>query len=80
VLDVVRSSTENNANIQQFGWHGGDNQRWRIEPARGGFYQIVNVNSGKCIDVQNPSTNDEVGIVQNDCTRANNQLWRLSNR
>lgn len=32
-LDVEAASTANGARIQQWGYRGGDNQRWNLQPA-----------------------------------------------
>ena len=45
-LAVAGVSDRDGANVQQYRYHGGDNQRWRIERSGGGAYQLVNVASG----------------------------------
>jgi hypothetical protein len=39
--------------------------------------EIVNVNSGKCLDVPGGSTADGVGVIQFACNGANNQKWNV---
>jgi len=53
VLDVTMASKANDANVQQFPWNGTTAQRWRVQGS-----QIINVNSGKCLDVAYKSRAD----------------------
>jgi hypothetical protein len=77
VLDVEGESRDDKANIQQYAWNGGGNQRWRIE-RRGGWFQIRNVRSGKCLDVFKGQRQNEANVIQFRCTPgADEQLWRI---
>ncbi|MDG4797083.1 RICIN domain-containing protein [Micromonospora sp. WMMD1082] len=76
VLDVIGASTANGAEIKQWGWNGGGNQRWTFEDAGGGYFRIVNQNSGKCLDVASASTADRANIVQYTCSGATHQQWQ----
>jgi Ricin-type beta-trefoil lectin domain-like len=76
VLDVANSSTENLAQIVQFDWHGGDNQRWRLEGVGEDLWRIVSVHSGKVLDVKDASLDNSAPIVQFDWHGGNNQRWR----
>jgi serine protease AprX len=76
-LDVAGISTSNGANVQQWNYNGGANQRWRIEPLTSGGYQLVAVHSGKCLDVSGGSTVDGANVLQWDCHSGANQQWRL---
>ena len=55
VLDVAGASTEDGARIIQWDWHGGDNQRFRLEPLGDGYVHIVAKHSGKVLDVAGAS-------------------------
>lgn len=86
-LDVSAYSTANGAAVQQWTCHGDTNQRFTLRPvtALGNSqdYQLVAVNSGKCVDVSNVSTTAEAKIHQWTCdtgstlTTKKNQIWRL---
>ena len=79
VLDVADNRLQDNgANVQQYRWSGRDNQRWRIDPTGQGFYRIVNVASGKCLDVERKSDRDGANIHQWECNNDRTQEWRLS--
>ncbi|MFI5832603.1 RICIN domain-containing protein [Micromonospora sp. NPDC051300] len=76
VLDVMDHSTANNAEVKQWAWNGGDNQRWEFQDAGGGGFRLVNANSGKCLDVAGASTADGANIIQYACGAGANQQWQ----
>jgi len=41
----------------------------------GGYFNIVNTNSNKCIDVTNSGTGDGVTVLQVTCGAGTNQQW-----
>lgn len=41
------------------------------------YYQIINKNSGKCLDVPGSSSDNNVKIIQYDATGSANQLWKF---
>ena len=76
VMDVISSSVANNAEIKQWGWNGGANQRWEFREVGGGYVNVVNQNSGKCLDVASSSTADGANIIQYTCGGGTNQQWQ----
>ncbi|MFY1692327.1 RICIN domain-containing protein [Plantactinospora sp. WMMB782] len=76
VLDVVGNSTADNAEVKQYAWNGGGNQRWEFQDAGGGYFRIVNQNSGKCLDVASASTADGANVIQYGCGAGSNQQWQ----
>jgi hypothetical protein len=78
VMDVIGASTANNAEVKQWTWNGGGNQRWAFEDAGGGYFRVVNQNSGKCLDVANGSTADGANVIQYTCGSGTNQQWQWS--
>lgn len=61
VLDVSGGARHNGASFIQWDKHEGPNQRFRIQPAgEVGYFFIINVNSGKCFDVDGVSRKDMV--------------------
>jgi hypothetical protein len=76
VMDVVSNSTANSAEIKQYPWNGGGNQKWTFQDAGGGYLRIVNSNSGKCLDVASGSTADAANIIQYTCGTGTNQQWQ----
>ena len=78
-LDVAGSSKKNNANIQQYPCHGGDNQLWKFVKSGGDYYNLVSVHSGMCLDVAGSSKKNNANIQQYRCHNGNNQKWKISN-
>ncbi|MCS6995489.1 MAG: RICIN domain-containing protein [Casimicrobiaceae bacterium] len=76
-LDVTRSSMEDGANVQQWGWNRTFAQRWRVENMGRDLVQIVNQGSGKCLDVEFRSRQPGANVQQYRCTGGANQLWQL---
>jgi len=76
VMDVVSNSTANNAEVKQYAWNSGGNQRWEFQDAGGGYFRIVNQNSGKCLDVTSASTANGANIIQYTCGSGQNQQWQ----
>jgi hypothetical protein len=87
-LDVTDAVIQNGANVQQFSYHGGSNQRWRLEPLGVGpvqpvtssalpYYAIVAEHSGKCLDVAGGSTVDGANVQQFTPHYGPNQQWTL---
>ncbi len=77
-LDVYQQSTSDGANVIQWPYNGGNNQKWTIVEAGGGYYRIVNVNSGKDLDVYQSSTADGGNVIQWSHNGGNNQLWQIN--
>lgn len=78
-LDVGGWSTQNGANIIQWDCHGGDNQRFRIYDAGGGYWYLQAKNSGKCLDVKDWAMWPGQQIVQWDCHGGDNQKLNPAN-
>jgi hypothetical protein len=76
VMDVVSNSTANNAEVKQYPYNGGNNQKWAFQDAGGGYFRIVAAHSGKCLDVANASTADGANIIQWTCGGGTNQQWQ----
>ena len=76
-LDVEDASLEDRANVQQFRYHGGANQHWKMVPTAEGCFQIVSMHSGKCLDIAGESRLDGANIQQFSCKNEPHQCWRL---
>ena len=56
-------------------YSGRTTSMWRWVPVSGGWYKIVNVASGRCVEVPNSSSAD-VQLVTAFCNSQNKQLWK----
>jgi hypothetical protein len=79
LADVFNGSTADGANVVQWAANGQTNQRWQFRDAGAGFFTVVSVNSGKCLDVAGgpTATADGVRVVQWTCSGGTNQQWRI---
>ncbi|MBL8519454.1 MAG: RICIN domain-containing protein [Betaproteobacteria bacterium] len=73
VLDVSGASRDDGANVAQYTWSGGANQRWRVDGGRA--FRLVSVHSGKCLDVEKGSRDSGANILQWSCHGQQNQQW-----
>jgi hypothetical protein len=72
IQGVAGDSKANGANVQQFPWNGGKNQR---RTTRGSNNNLESVNSGKCMEMQGGGKGNNVKIVQSQCNGKKNQRW-----
>lgn len=50
-LDVAGLSSADGVRVQQWAWNGALDQIWDITSVGGGYFKIINANSGKCIEM-----------------------------
>lgn len=77
VMDVQQASVQDGATVQQWTWNQSAAQRWRLDSNAGSRYQIVNVGSGKCLDVEGRSNTPGARITQYQCHGGENQAFRF---
>ena len=77
VLDVARGAKNAGANVQQWSYNGGNNQKWKVVDTGDGYYKLVSVNSGKVLDVSSAATYDGANIQQWDDTNGTCQRWQI---
>ena len=75
-LDVNNSSTADGADVIQWGYSGGNNQKWVLTDTGNG-YKIINANSGKALDVYKSSLEDGADVIQWTDKGQSNQKWNL---
>ncbi|MEY9930221.1 hypothetical protein ABH926_004866 [Catenulispora sp. GP43] len=79
-IEVYHSETTNYANVDQYTCNGSDTQQWMFVSE--GYnsnslelFEIVNNNSGKCLDVYDGGTANYTNVDQYTCNRTGAQLW-----
>jgi len=75
-MDVLNSSKNNGAILGLFDYHGGNNQQFRMEAGRKGYY-FVNRSSGKPFAVANASQQAGMPIFQWEKGTGSNDQFRL---
>jgi hypothetical protein len=81
VLDVSGASTNDGAQIIQYEWRGGENQKWSFIPLSGkdkGYYRIESASSGKCLDISGESKEAGAKLIQYTWHKGDNQKFKLT--
>lgn len=76
VLDVTANSTADDIPIIYYGYHSGDNQKFKIQNSKNGC-KIINLNSLKCLEYKRMGNrNTSFGnLFQMDCYANDNQIF-----
>lgn len=74
----VGGSTASNVRLELENCTGTAIQRWRPEPAGGGFFRMHNELSGLCIDVSGASLALGAAVIQFTCNTGTNQQWSVT--
>jgi hypothetical protein len=77
-LDVDAISSSNGANIHQWGFVGGNNQKFIAHPVDGNYFQLVAMHSGKVIEVENGSVDPGANVQQWDNNNHTTSHWELA--
>ena len=77
-MDVANQSTANGADIFQWTYNGGNNQRWNITHLGNNQYKIIGVQSAKALEVTSGSTADGAQIQIWSYSGANHQKWTVT--
>ncbi|HEY8993718.1 MAG TPA: RICIN domain-containing protein [Lacunisphaera sp.] len=78
VLDLVNGGTADGTDAVQWGWDGGNDQKWDLAYLGNGQYKLTGLASGKLLEVTNASTADGA-IVQIWPSNNNNcQKWTIT--
>lgn len=76
VLDITGLSMDDGAVAQLWGYTGGNNQRFYLDPVGSSVWKFRAVHSGKCLDLVGPSSANGTRVHQWSCYSASNQNWR----
>ncbi len=79
-LDVASALKTDGAKVQQWGCHGGPNQKWRMESKGGGWFLLRARHSNKCLDVASALKTNGAKVQQWQCHGGTNQQWRKHDR
>jgi hypothetical protein len=78
VLDVYMGGTADGTNVQQWGWNGGNNQKWTLTHLDNGRYQATGVGSGKLLEVGGASTANGGNVRIYTSNNHNCQKWTVT--
>ncbi len=77
VLDIDGAGKADGDNLQLWENNGTEAQAFKVSYEGNGYYQIVNVNSGKAIDVANGDTTNGTNVWQYEINGTDAQLWKI---
>lgn len=71
-------SMDNGAEVQQWDYWGGDNQKWDLVPQEGGSFSVRSKHSGKVLDIRAVSLDNGAALQQYDWWGGQNQQFTVS--
>ncbi len=71
------NATYNSDPVIQYPFWGGTNEEWTFNSTGDGYYNIIAVSSGKCLDERGGSTADGTPAIQFTCWGGDNQKWAI---
>ncbi|BCU79545.1 RICIN domain-containing protein [Luteolibacter sp. LG18] len=78
VLDLFGGGTADGTDAVQWGWTGGDSQKWTLTHLGNGHYQAVGVGSGKLLEVTGASTSNGAVVQIWPSNNNNCQKWTVA--
>lgn len=77
-MEVSQASNADGANVVQWADLGGANQRWIVREVVEGAYSLINVQSGKALEVYELSVENGANVVQYEYWQGDSQLWQIN--
>jgi hypothetical protein len=78
LIAASNGGTANNTDLVQWGYSGGDEQKWTFTHLGNGQYKVTGVASGRVMDVTSNSTANGAKLHLWDWLNANNQKWTVT--
>ena len=75
---MANASQRNKGNVQQWSNTGSDAQRWVIEDVGEGYYKLINVSSGRALDVESSSPDSGANVWQYAYNDSTAQKWKFT--
>lgn len=77
VVNVAGSGLENGANVEIYERNSSNSEIWKITYNNGGWYQILNLNSGKALDVDSAIFEADRNVQQWIANTSDAQKWDI---
>jgi len=77
VLDIAGAETADGANLQLWERNSQYAQLFELRKNDNGYYQIVNINSGKALAAEKGGTEENTNVCQENVGASNSQYWKL---
>ncbi|MDO4803638.1 MAG: RICIN domain-containing protein [Lachnospiraceae bacterium] len=76
-LEISGASLQSGANARLYTYSGGASQKFRLMYSGGGYYRIVNVNSGKVLGIKDDSKENGANVRQATWNASSGQRWKV---
>jgi arabinan endo-1,5-alpha-L-arabinosidase len=77
LLDVASASLAEGGSLVQWSDKGTANQRWIVRMLAGGYYSLININSGMALSLDESGANNADSLVQTTYHQSEGQQWRI---
>ena len=77
-LNIASSSKTDGANVNLYTYSNTNAKKFKIMYSGGGYYRLVNVNSGLCLTVKGNTNTDGANVIQSKWTAQNGQRWKIT--
>ena len=77
-LNIASSSKKDGANVNLYTYSNMNAKKFKILYSGGGYYRLVNVNSGLCLTVKGNTKADGANIIQSKWAGQSGQRWEIT--
>ena len=77
-LNIASSSKEDGANMNLYSFSNTNAKKFKVMYSGGGYYRLVNVNSGLCLTVSGNTKTDGANIIQSKWAAQSGQRWKIT--
>ena len=78
-VNIASSSKEDGANVSLYTYTNSNARKFKIIYSGGGYYRMVNVNSGLCLTIKDNSDADGANVIQSKWKGYSSQRWKITN-
>ena len=77
-VNIASSSKEDGANVSLYTYTNSNARKFKIIYSGGGYYRLVNVNSGLCLTIKDNSDADGANVIQSKWKGYSSQRWKIT--
>ena len=77
-VNIASASKADGANVSLYTYSNVNARKFRIIYSGGGYYRLVNVNSGLCLTIKGNSNTDGANIIQSKWKGYSSQRWKIT--
>ena len=77
-VNIASASKEDGANVSLYTYTNSNARKFKIIYSGGGYYRLVNVNSGLCLTIKDNSNADGANIIQSKWKGYSSQRWKIT--